>query len=695
MNSTKSSLPFELDLDRNCIIYSDNKGRQQRQSVEPRVMSLLQFFCKHPNQLITREQLVEHVWQGQVVGDNAINRAVSQLRKSLESMVASAATIETIPRKGYQFNIHTPSKNDHSKSIQKSRKRYWIWPLIMLPLTLIALEAYIFWSGQSLRQQLEQVTPIVETAMPGVEYAPAPSPDGRWLVYVHYDAAAGGRKLYLKIVGQDKNWVLTDDEFFNLNPVWSHDGTKLAFARWNDQHQRVCSLWYIDLSGVLESDLLLHTPPPAQSLGSCGQRARPVIAWNSDSSGIYYTDRQSIDEPYQVFYRSVATSNRDQISLPPQDGNLTGDFFIASQATHQRLAIVRYQASGQSKILIFDMADNEVQHSFEIDFEVKQVEWLSDSDRLVVTRQGDWWLYDIKNGSGQWVFRAGENSYAPTFSADGRRVFYSYGASSTDLEMYQTNNNQAVELAVNSSEREFSPQYVADNRFYFISSRSGKAEFWRYDSELGLMKVSKLPVNLVLTTFAVTPDERFIFYQYKDEIYRWQVDGQKNEKVLDRQHHAYVVSWTDNERLIYSSDKSGEWQLWMYNHVTEKHQQLTQSGGYSGKLDANDNLYYSKLHKDGLWRKSLIDGDDALVIKEFPRVNWLNWRLTNTSIYYHAASPSGTGIYQYSLPDQSNRLLMPLSAEHLNQFDVAHDGQSLIVVKQNLGEYKIMRIDIE
>ena len=69
-------------------------------SLEPRVARLLEYFLDHPGEVLSHDQLVEEVWDGRVVSDDAVRRAVSSLRHALPPDVAQE-WIKTIPRKGY------------------------------------------------------------------------------------------------------------------------------------------------------------------------------------------------------------------------------------------------------------------------------------------------------------------------------------------------------------------------------------------------------------------------------------------------------------------------------------------------------------------------------------------------------------------------------------------------------------------
>jgi TolB-like protein/Tfp pilus assembly protein PilF len=64
------------------------------------VAHLLEYFLDHPGEVLSHDQLVEEVWDGRVVSDDAVRRAVSSLRHALPADVAQE-WIKTIPRKGY------------------------------------------------------------------------------------------------------------------------------------------------------------------------------------------------------------------------------------------------------------------------------------------------------------------------------------------------------------------------------------------------------------------------------------------------------------------------------------------------------------------------------------------------------------------------------------------------------------------
>lgn len=75
-------------------------------SLEPRLMRLLCLLCAAPGRVLSRESLIEELWPRVVVNENSLTRAVSELRRRLETDSTDAALIDTIPKTGYRLAAH-------------------------------------------------------------------------------------------------------------------------------------------------------------------------------------------------------------------------------------------------------------------------------------------------------------------------------------------------------------------------------------------------------------------------------------------------------------------------------------------------------------------------------------------------------------------------------------------------------------
>ena len=70
--------------------------------LEPRLMKLLCLLTDTPGKLITRDEIVDKIWNGYGGGDEGLTQAISFLRKILND--TGKTIIETVPKSGYIFH---------------------------------------------------------------------------------------------------------------------------------------------------------------------------------------------------------------------------------------------------------------------------------------------------------------------------------------------------------------------------------------------------------------------------------------------------------------------------------------------------------------------------------------------------------------------------------------------------------------
>ena len=74
--------------------------------LEPRLVKLLSHLARHQGKVVERDSLVELLWPKVIVNENSLTRAVSELRKQLNSTSDPKTTfIETIPKRGYRLAV--------------------------------------------------------------------------------------------------------------------------------------------------------------------------------------------------------------------------------------------------------------------------------------------------------------------------------------------------------------------------------------------------------------------------------------------------------------------------------------------------------------------------------------------------------------------------------------------------------------
>lgn len=69
----------------------------------PKLLDLLFYLVERPATLVTKEELLEQVWPGANVTDNALAQAISDLRDALDDAPSAPKYIRTVARRGYRF----------------------------------------------------------------------------------------------------------------------------------------------------------------------------------------------------------------------------------------------------------------------------------------------------------------------------------------------------------------------------------------------------------------------------------------------------------------------------------------------------------------------------------------------------------------------------------------------------------------
>ena len=90
--------PFELDMDK-----IELRADGEVCPVEPQVFSLLALLVENRERLVTKDEIVEKVWDGRVVSESAVASRVKSARKVLGDDGITQRFIKTIHRQGFRF----------------------------------------------------------------------------------------------------------------------------------------------------------------------------------------------------------------------------------------------------------------------------------------------------------------------------------------------------------------------------------------------------------------------------------------------------------------------------------------------------------------------------------------------------------------------------------------------------------------
>lgn len=259
--------------------------------IEPKALQILIFLLERRGSLVTKQELLAEVWPGVSVTENALTRAIAQLRKTLGDDAEAPRYIETVPTRGYRFigTLRSESPAAPAPSVEPRKRRSALPVAVVISFMGVAL---LFGAARLVVRLMEkrfphdvtlarQNAPIAARPFrpsPRFQIAPAFSPDGTWIVY-GADVDGTPHLFVAPIDGSSERQLTSGDG--EGQPSWSPDGKRIAFTS-----VRNGGIWLVDAAG--------GQPEQWTTFGS-----RP--SWSPDGSEIAFQSGENIEYGWNAY----------------------------------------------------------------------------------------------------------------------------------------------------------------------------------------------------------------------------------------------------------------------------------------------------------------------------------------------------------------------------------------------------------
>ncbi|MCF6441949.1 winged helix-turn-helix domain-containing protein [Pseudoalteromonas luteoviolacea] len=347
-------------------------GEVERE-LEPLLFKILCYLIINNEQIITRQNLVEDVWCQNYVDDNAINRAMSELRKVLKSNKQRGLVVKTHYRKGYSFFLsaevlyfdkQTEVINTVTPSNQKSEQNSpisLISPLIRIALfggftaVLGLLFLYFYKTNEQLDNHIESVqfldTDYEEQILSWMngEYSNVfASPDEKLVAFSFIPATSKNKLLIVKDLNSGLERKLGLDKH-SVYPIgWDEDSSAVFYRV--EGVDDFCEIW--STSADLESGGI--------KLFDCTHKVARGVGID-DGHFIYSKyNYRGRDQLSAVTYRTLDNGNEFQLSSPNLNSygdsfllyepSIGGIFFMRLQYGFNELYMTDLDGSGKTKL---------------------------------------------------------------------------------------------------------------------------------------------------------------------------------------------------------------------------------------------------------------------------------------------------------------------------------------------------------
>ncbi len=591
---------------------------QQTIQLEPITSVLLHYLCQNDGRIITRDDLICHVWNNRVVADSTINRAISILRKDLVDDPQNPTYIKTVPKQGYLLlaSIHELSEQERLLHQRKripgfiqSLTRQNIVTFLLLS-TVGVLTAINIFKSETVTaiNQAFDITPVISKK--GQQGNIVLSHNEKWLLYSHKAKNNKFSNLYIKNQHTGKINQLTHGEFNDTGASFSFDDSVIYFSR--IVKGQSCKIMRIDLVGF--SDHI------EEEIVNCNKRL------DSNKVLVLPNNQEIIFRDFQMpigfaFYR-YHLKNKTYHSVLERSGLNKVEYYQKLSPNGNWLAVLQ-GAGGTAEVVVKDLTqENQQQILWTATSRIDGIAWSNDNQSVYLQDKKFNRLININIHSNKVTPIARDTQLLSSFSNQSAKgeIFAVYGLKSQiDLTAISLNDEPQENVIIDSSANDFNAVQVSKNSVFFVSDRSGFNQFYLRGADDVVVQLSNFIENISFHSFSAHPNGKNILGMADTRLFSFSMDKK-------------LLTWL--------SDVQSKLEEPFYN--------------------AQGEIFYLKANKfqENLYR--YVDSNqDVLILEDVGIAQWLKneqgeeellYQKTNGVVYRHNFSSKETQQLTYGLP---------------------------------------------
>ena len=446
--------------------------------LEPRVMRLLTVLAAAPARPLQRQQLLDSVWPEVTVNEEALSRAVSQLRRALGDDPRAPRYVETVHKGGYCLiaPVEAAEAADAPAAKAARPRRRWAWALIaVLAIALAAVSIYRAAAPSSdAAPALRPLVPL--TSDPGREIDPAVSPDGTRVAYLA--SVDGGYDLFVRDVEDGAPLRLTRNKLAKGHPAWSPDGRRIALVAADGEAAAIYLIRVQDGAATKLIDL------PSWSWG---------LDWSPDGRTLACSDAGPGEAP-GIALVDIATRAVRPIA---RSGTSAGDLKPVFSPDGRRLAFLREGPLDRQRIGIVELARPEEPRLLDVPPQsLRGLDWAPDGEALIFSARSGrrFGLHRVAVAPvarPEALAAEGGDLFNPSIARTGRIVVEEV---EEDRDVWRVDLAEGTAAAlIRSTSDDQHPAYgPRGDALAFVSERSGHPELWVQSSGSEARRLTKL-----------------------------------------------------------------------------------------------------------------------------------------------------------------------------------------------------------
>jgi DNA-binding winged helix-turn-helix (wHTH) protein/Tol biopolymer transport system component len=612
--------PWRVTPDANEISHA---GRVVR--LEPKAMRLLVLLADHAGRTVPREAIVERLWDGRAVTDDAINRQIAKLREALGDDPKSPRFIRTIPRTGLQ--LIAPVVREGPGRRRPSRA------VVALAASAVAvLAAALGWAvahpgAESLGVETRLTSDVGSESHPGL------SPDGRRLAYVGGEDQA----VLIRALDDPRTTRLSPPGSAGAFPAWSPSGRQIAYLQ---THPR-CEVVVASVAALSR-----------RTAWRCDGWSIGGLSWRDDRRLLIAAG--PTHEPSRIVQLDLASGRLQTLTHPPSAG--LGDSMPVWSSKAQRIFFVRSREASR--------ADRDV---FALDPQTGAATasrrvggWFNGAapggaGRLTVIatgREGLFRLWRVDPAAGRWTPLSGPGDYIGiSASHDGRTLVYGKAAGTVSLIAGGLASDAGGRVLTTSTGIDLRPTSCG-GRIAFLSTRAGAVQIWELEGAAAPSQLTRLKAPPV--EFACSRDGGlYVAGVNRDGRYRLLLINRTTGAVeeaatLASGLHAPAIS-ADGSALYYVRDQGGP-ALFRRELASDRETLVSHDVTRAVPSPDGSALYFTRTDSRSLWRRDLATGGETRLAVLPVRFAAGDFALGRDGVFVAGPPGRGGGAQLYRVP---------------------------------------------
>ncbi len=675
-----------------------------------KAFDLLVYLAENAGRVVTKDEILDAVWENQYVEEANLKVQMSALRKVLGEQKDDRRFLVTIPGKGYKF-VADMNNGDREIVIESHRFSRLVVEqeveeeqITTLPnvtasprhrvtasklaaiggfavLLAVAFGAYQYFNLKKADISFEKIK-FTRLTNSGKVSGAAVSPDGKYIAYVLGESE--GNSLWIQQVGTASNVRLLPPvkaQVYEL--TFTPDGSHIFYSLFADGNADLEFYRISSLGGVSEK-----IPNIIASFISFSPAGKRIAYAQSDSAaGQNYLVIADADGTNQQTIAKKNQPNTFETQVPVVAWSPDGET-LACLVNHFE------EDASYSSIVGINIKDgSEKLLSEQRWYDVFSIEWLKNGSGLLISAS------DKVSGSNQIRFLSYPNGEARQITNDLSQ--YNSLSATTDGKSFvtiQTSKSSGIFVGeagagdfkeIVSETGELHPfVWTPDGKIIFRSSKDGVSNLWTIDADGNNRRQLTANAQVDSRGMCISPDGKYLVFgswrNGKSNLWRVDADGGNLTQLTNGEVDTRPQCSPDGQAVIYQRGLHTKPILWKVNLEGGEPVQLTDFYAKWNVISTDGRRVSFFQMVDGKWRIGIISSTGGAILQRLDvpatlKENEIRWSPDDRSLFYISTIGNVGNVWSLPLDGSETKPVTNFKSHYLDDFTFSPDSTKLAV----------------